>query len=360
MTSREHTSLSSSASDKSMSNDHAEGMYRNVFEQFSAVVRTHYPNITVIGENHPPSPLKSLFARILLIIKLTLITCIALDQNIFAFINISTPRAYLWALQNKIHACIVIFFLSNFVESTLKSTGAFEISIDNVQLWSKLETGRLPSNDEFLQMLDRISLIIVSLAVLLTFYDLKRAYVNKFATKEKDSLSNDDSSTNDDISSIRTPKMKMQIASMIKFRYCQTCGYQNIFKQYSELVRKHYPSIAVMGESYPPPPFRALIARVLSTIKIILLICLLFGQNPFPFLNISTPKIYLWALQNKMYACLMIFFISNSLESYLMSTNAFEISIDDVPLWSKLETGRLPSNNEFIQMLQTFSSKTRF
>ncbi|CAF3331549.1 unnamed protein product [Rotaria socialis] len=162
MTSREHTSLSSSASDKSMSNDHGENfdeetlsstMNNQTIKFRFSVVRTHYPNITVIGENHPPSPLKSLFARILLIIKLTLITCIALDQNIFAFINISTPRAYLWALQNKIHACIVIFFLSNFVESTLKSTGAFEISIDNVQLWSKLETGRLPSNDEFLQVL---------------------------------------------------------------------------------------------------------------------------------------------------------------------------------------------------------------
>lgn len=134
-------------------------------------------------------------------------------------------------------------------------------------------------------------------------------------------------------------------------------SYQNVFKQYSELIRTHYPNIAVMGESYPPPPIRALLARILSTVKIILLVCLLFGQNPFLFLNVSTPKIYQWALQNKMYACLLIFFISNSLESYLMSTNAFEISIDDVPLWSRLETGRLPSNNEFIQMLETFAAK---
>ncbi|CAF1086721.1 unnamed protein product [Rotaria sp. Silwood1] len=195
-------------------------------------------------------------------------------------------------------------------------------------------------------MIDQKLLISLSIVLLLTFYDLNRSYVYQNPI-----------SINNDISSIPTPKMKMQMAPIIKFRYCHSCGYQNLFKQFSELVHKHYPNIAVIGENYSPSPLKALLARILSIIKIILLICLLFSQNPFSFFHISTPKIYLWALQNKMYACLMIFFLSNSLESYLISTGAFEISIDDVPLWSKLETGRLPSNNEFIQMLQTFSAK---
>jgi selT/selW/selH-like putative selenoprotein len=114
--------------------------------------------------------------------------------------------------------------------------------------------------------------------------------------------------------------------------------------------------MAVIGENYSPGPVKASFAKALSIIKMALLICLLFGQNPFPFLNLRTPGIYSWALQNKMYACLMIFFFSNSLESYIISTGAFEISVDDVPLWSKLETGRIPSANEFIQMLQPFAT----
>jgi selT/selW/selH-like putative selenoprotein len=114
--------------------------------------------------------------------------------------------------------------------------------------------------------------------------------------------------------------------------------------------------MAVVGENYSPGTLKASFAKALSIIKMGLLICLLFGQNPFPFFSISTPRIYLWALQNKMYACLMIFFFSNSLESYLISTGAFEISVNDVPLWSKLETGRVPSANEFIQMLQPFGT----
>ncbi len=133
-----------------------------------------------------------------------------------------------------------------------------------------------------------------------------------------------------------------------------------MFEQFAQLVRTHHPNLEVVGENYPPPPSRALIARILSIVKMALLVCLLFGQNPFVLLNIPTPAVYSWALQNKMYACLMIFFFSNSIESSLISTGAFEISIDDVPLWSKLDTGRLPSANEFMQMLQTFTTNSDF
>jgi len=129
-----------------------------------------------------------------------------------------------------------------------------------------------------------------------------------------------------------------------------------VFEQFAQLVRTQFPGLSVVGENYPPPPAKVLLTRIISIVKMVLLVCLLFGQNPFILINIPTPSAYSWALQNKMYACLMIFFFSNSLESYLMSTGAFEISVNDVPLWSKLETGRLPSANEFVQMLQTFST----
>lgn len=129
-----------------------------------------------------------------------------------------------------------------------------------------------------------------------------------------------------------------------------------MFEQFSQLVRTHYPNMEVVGENYPPPPMRAFAARILSYIKMAVLLCLLLGQNPFTFLNIPTPAAYSWALQNKMYACLMIFFFTNSFESYLISTGAFEISVNDIPLWSKLQTGRLPAANEFVQMLQTFAT----
>lgn len=124
-----------------------------MFEQLADVVRTQYPNMKIIGETHSPSPMKLWIARILFVIKLTLIAFLCLDQNIFEFLYLPTPNVYQWALKNKVYACLMIFWLPGFFESSLKATGAFEISIDNVKLWSKLETGRVPSSNELLQLL---------------------------------------------------------------------------------------------------------------------------------------------------------------------------------------------------------------
>lgn len=129
--------------------------YRNVFEQYSEIVRTHCPHISVVGEPYPPSKFKVSLSRILTILKYTLIVIICLDLNPFSFLNISTPLFYSWAIKNKIHACMMLFFLPNLLQSYLMTTGAFEISVDDALIWSKLQTGRLPSNDEFIEILQQ-------------------------------------------------------------------------------------------------------------------------------------------------------------------------------------------------------------
>jgi len=56
-------------------------------------------------------------------------------------------------------------------------------------------------------------------------------------------------------------------------------------------------------------------------------------------------------MDNKLYACMMLFFISNAVESQLISTGAFEISVDSMPLWSKIESGRIPQPPELFQII---------
>lgn len=49
----------------------------------------------------------------------------------------------------------MIFLLSNMVETSLISTGAFEIYLGDEQIWSKIDSGRVPSPGELLQMVDQ-------------------------------------------------------------------------------------------------------------------------------------------------------------------------------------------------------------
>jgi len=65
----------------------------------------------------------------------------------------------------------------------------------------------------------------------------------------------------------------------------------------------------------------------------------------------QTPQIYLWARENTLYACIMLFFVINAIETQLLSTGAFEISINDVTIWSKLKSGRVPRVDELMQII---------
>lgn len=49
----------------------------------------------------------------------------------------------------------------------------------------------------------------------------------------------------------------------------------------------------------------------------------------------------------------MIFFLGNMIEAQLISSGAFEISLNDVPIWSKLQTGRIPAPAELFQIIDS-------
>jgi len=45
------------------------------------------------------------------------------------------------------------FMLGNNIQSSLNTTGAFEIYVDGELIWSKLETGKMPNMDVLAQKL---------------------------------------------------------------------------------------------------------------------------------------------------------------------------------------------------------------
>jgi len=118
-------------------------------------------------------------------------------------------------------------------------------------------------------------------------------------------------------------------------------------------VQERYPSVTIEGDNYPPPSHKAMLAQVLSMVKLGLIVAILFGFDPFAAIGMQAPGFFQWALQNKIYACMMTFFLSNAIEGQLISTGAFEISLNDVPVWSKLEVGRIPSPPELLQILDS-------
>jgi len=121
----------------------------------------------------------------------------------------------------------------------------------------------------------------------------------------------------------------------------------------AQAIRDRYPGLQVEGGNFPPPPLRAMIAQALTALKFVFIIVLISGQNPFVYLNAATPEAFAWAMENKVYACMMIFFVSNMIENQLVSTGAFEIEFNGINMWSKMQTGRIPTGPELFQMIES-------
>jgi len=151
---------------------------------------------------------------------------------------------------------------------------------------------------------------------------------------------------------IPEPKLSKLMGPTIKFLYCYSWGYQKVFQQYAGILQQKYPDIYISGDNFPPGGFRLQAAQIISIIKFIVILMVLSSFNPFPFLGQDTPSWATWMLENKIYACMMTFFLCNAVETQLISTGAFEIHLNDMPVWSKLEAGRIPQPGELFQIIE--------
>jgi len=160
-------------------------------------------------------------------------------------------------------------------------------------------------------------------------------------------------SAQDDVD-IPVSKIRQNVgAPTSKFLYCYSCGYRKMFDQYVQLISQKYPFILVDGANYDPPGIYMLLVRIIGTLKMVAIVAILGGVNIFDYFNRPQPSWWRWCIENKIYACMMLFFLCNMVEGQLTASGAFEITLNDVPIWSKLESGRLPQPAELFQIIDS-------
>jgi len=151
---------------------------------------------------------------------------------------------------------------------------------------------------------------------------------------------------------IPAPKMSQMMGPTIKFLYCYSWGYQKVFQQYAGILQQKYPDLSIRGDNFPPGGFRLQTAQILSVLKFLVIMMVLASFDPFACVGQPTPGWAQWLLDNKIYACMMTFFLFNAVETQLISTGAFEITLNDMPVWSKIEAGRIPQPGELFQIIE--------
>jgi len=115
-------------------------------------------------------------------------------------------------------------------------------------------------------------------------------------------------------------------------------------------------SVHIQMESYPAAPLYQGLAQLLSVLKFVLIYTACSEFNPLTSLGFMTseqpmPEWLNSLKQNKLYSCLMLFFVFGAIEGSLVSTGAFEVYANDKLIASKLQTGKVVQPQELMNKL---------
>lgn len=146
-------------------------------------------------------------------------------------------------------------------------------------------------------------------------------------------------------------KSSVFTAPTVRVLYCISWGYKNTFQAVKQNLQARHPGLSIEGDNYPATPLKQMVAKLLFYIRMGVLLMMLTGTKLFDVFGVPVPEWYHGLQENKMMAMVGIFFMGNMVESSLLSSGAFEVSVNGEMVWSKVETGYLPSLEHLISTI---------
>eukprot|EP00850_Spirogloea_muscicola_P011986 SM000076S21807 [mRNA] locus=s76:375666:376769:+ [translate_table: standard] len=121
----------------------------NVAMQYRRALLAAFPNVEVTLANYPPPPHKALLANAVQVAQLGGVALSLGGDYAFRALGLAQPPAWYQAMtRNRLGYAAGFWLGGNVVINSLVSTGAFEVSLDGHQVFSKLQAGKVPSERE--------------------------------------------------------------------------------------------------------------------------------------------------------------------------------------------------------------------
>jgi len=140
----------------------------------------------------------------------------------------------------------------------------------------------------------------------------------------------------------------------IKFLFCQACGMERNFLFIKHFLEAEFPGIHVDGGNYPSPPIIELLMMFMKGTQLFAMGLIIFGNGLWT--NIlrfrSVPTFYYKVKENYFVSFVVVFFVFPGLLKRYEKTGAFEMILDGVTVYSKLETGRMPEQGDLLAPLE--------
>lgn len=91
------------------------------------MLESEFPGINVVLANYPPALPKRILSKVVPVVQMGVIVAIVAGDQIFPRLGVTPPAWYYSLRANKFRSVASAWLLTNFLQSFLQSSGAFEV-----------------------------------------------------------------------------------------------------------------------------------------------------------------------------------------------------------------------------------------
>ncbi|XP_020233450.1 selT-like protein [Cajanus cajan] len=119
------------------------------------MLESEFPGINVALANYPPPLPKRILSKVVPVVQTGVIVAIVAGDQIFPRLGMTPPPWYFSLRANKFRSIASTWLLTNFLQSFLQSSGAFEVYCNGELVFSKLKENRFPGEIELRELVGR-------------------------------------------------------------------------------------------------------------------------------------------------------------------------------------------------------------
>ncbi|XP_039026436.1 selT-like protein isoform X2 [Hibiscus syriacus] len=114
-----------------------------------------------------------------------------------------------------------------------------------------------------------------------------------------------------------------------------------------KMLETQFPGIDMILDNYPPPLPKWLLSKVVPVFQFGVIGIVMAGEQIFPMIGIMTPSPWYYSLRaNRFGSIATAWLLGNVMQSFLLSSGAFEVYCNGELVFSKLKEGRFPGEIE--------------
>ncbi|KAK4606072.1 hypothetical protein RGQ29_000374 [Quercus rubra] len=137
------------------------------------------------------------------------------------------------------------------------------------------------------------------------------------------------------------------IGNTVNINFCASCSYRGTAVTMNKMLETAFPGIDVRLSNYPPSLPKRLLGKLVPAVQIGVVAVVVAGEQIFPMLGFMTPPPWYYSLRaNRFGTIASCWLLGNVAQSFLQSSGAFEVYLNDELVFSKLQEGRFPGEIE--------------